>query len=177
MNGEKFKSYMYVSTESEAITLNVRLQSLHSTGRNKEATQSLGRYKRSSYLVWKQEQLGYKAGPRFLLALLSDSLKNRIETQICVPLQLILYAITFPSCTNIKFSIYPSSPLRSLWNIGPQQFSHPSSCWGFYKLNFFTETGLLALCFNPQPGGPGLHIYIPWKLGGPVIPPGTEYPF
>jgi hypothetical protein len=25
--------------------------------------------------------------------------------------------------------------------------------------------------------GPGLHIYIPWRLGGPVIPPGTEYPF
>jgi hypothetical protein len=24
---------------------------------------------------------------------------------------------------------------------------------------------------NPQPGGPGLHIYIPWRLGGPVIAP------
>jgi hypothetical protein len=36
---------------------------------------------------------------------------------------------------------------------------------------------LLALCSNPQPGGLGLHIYIPWRLGGPVIPPGTEYPF
>jgi hypothetical protein len=32
---------------------------------------------------------------------------------------------------------------------------------------------LVALCSNPQPGGPGLHIYILWKLGGPVIPPGT----
>jgi hypothetical protein len=29
---------------------------------------------------------------------------------------------------------------------------------------------LLALCSNPEPGGPGLHIYIPWRLGGPVIP-------
>jgi hypothetical protein len=26
---------------------------------------------------------------------------------------------------------------------------------------FFTKTGLLALCSNPQPGGPGLHIYTP----------------
>jgi hypothetical protein len=42
---------------------------------------------------------------------------------------------------------------------------------------FFIETGLLALCSNPQPGEPCLHIYIPWRLGGPVIPPGTEYPF
>jgi hypothetical protein len=41
----------------------------------------------------------------------------------------------------------------------------------------FIETGLLSLCSNPQPGGPGLHIYIPWRLGGPVLPPGTEYPF
>jgi hypothetical protein len=36
---------------------------------------------------------------------------------------------------------------------------------------------MLALCSNPQPEGSGLHIYIPWRLGGLVIPPGTEYPF
>jgi hypothetical protein len=29
----------------------------------------------------------------------------------------------------------------------------------------------------PQPGGPGPHIYIPQEQGGPVIPPGTEFPF
>ncbi|XP_069685848.1 protein phosphatase 2A catalytic subunit B-like [Periplaneta americana] len=23
---------------------------------------------------------------------------------------------------------------------------------------------------NPQPGGPGLHIYVPWRQGGPAIP-------
>jgi hypothetical protein len=42
---------------------------------------------------------------------------------------------------------------------------------------FFIKTGLLALCSNPQPGGASLHIYIPWRLGGPIIPPGTGYPF
>jgi hypothetical protein len=42
---------------------------------------------------------------------------------------------------------------------------------------FFIETGLLALCSNPQPGGQGLNIYIPWRIGGPVIPSGTEYIF
>ena len=25
---------------------------------------------------------------------------------------------------------------------------------------------------QPQTGGPGLHIYIPWRQGGPAIPPG-----
>jgi hypothetical protein len=28
----------------------------------------------------------------------------------------------------------------------------------------------------PQPEGPGFHIYIPQEQGGPVIPPGTEFP-
>jgi hypothetical protein len=29
----------------------------------------------------------------------------------------------------------------------------------------------------PQPGGPGLRIYIPKEQGGSVIPPGTGFPF
>jgi hypothetical protein len=29
----------------------------------------------------------------------------------------------------------------------------------------------------PQPGGPGSRIYIPEEQGGPVIPPGTGFPF
>jgi hypothetical protein len=29
----------------------------------------------------------------------------------------------------------------------------------------------------PQPGRPGPHIYIPQERGGPVIPPGTWFPF
>jgi hypothetical protein len=29
----------------------------------------------------------------------------------------------------------------------------------------------------PQPGGPGHRIYIPQEQGGPVIPPGTGFPF
>jgi hypothetical protein len=29
----------------------------------------------------------------------------------------------------------------------------------------------------PQPGGPGPRIYIPEEQGGPVIPPGTRFPF
>jgi hypothetical protein len=30
---------------------------------------------------------------------------------------------------------------------------------------------------SPQPGGPGSHIYIPQEQVGPIIPPGTGFPF
>jgi hypothetical protein len=36
---------------------------------------------------------------------------------------------------------------------------------------------LLSHLRLPQPGGPGSRIYIPLEQGGPVIPPGTEFPF
>jgi hypothetical protein len=52
---------------------------------------------------------------------------------------------------------------------------------GYHILGFLTvyflQGGVVSPTPNPQPGGPDLHIYIPWRLGGPVIPPGIEYPF
>jgi hypothetical protein len=36
---------------------------------------------------------------------------------------------------------------------------------------------LLSLMRLPQPGGPGSRIYIPQEQSGPVIPPGTGFPF
>jgi hypothetical protein len=36
---------------------------------------------------------------------------------------------------------------------------------------------LLSQIRGPQPGGPGPRIYIPRVQGGPVIPPGTGFPF
>jgi hypothetical protein len=47
---------------------------------------------------------------------------------------------------------------------------------GFLTVDFFRGR-VVSPTPNPQHGGPGLHIYIPWRLGGPVIPPGAEYPF
>jgi hypothetical protein len=47
---------------------------------------------------------------------------------------------------------------------------------GFLTIDFF-RGGVVNPTPNPQPGGPGLHIYILWRLDGPVILPGTEYPF
>jgi hypothetical protein len=36
---------------------------------------------------------------------------------------------------------------------------------------------LLSHLRPPQPGGPGSRIYIPQEQSGPVIPPGTRFPF
>jgi hypothetical protein len=36
---------------------------------------------------------------------------------------------------------------------------------------------LLSHLGLPQPGGPGPRIYIPLEQSGPVIPPGTGFPF
>jgi hypothetical protein len=69
-----------------------------------------------------------------------------------------------------------TSPLRFHWNIGPQQvFKADVEVSVAFK--FFIETGLLALCSNHQPGGPGLHIYIPWRMGDQLYPqaPGTNF--
>jgi hypothetical protein len=85
-----------------------------------------------------------------------------------------LFPSVFRTKSLYKFLTITPPPLRSHWNIGPQQLSVVEVS---VALNFFTETGLIALWSNPQPGRPGLHIYIPWRRGGPVIPPGTEYPF
>jgi hypothetical protein len=56
---------------------------------------------------------------------------------------------------------------------GPRQHSHsrvrvPRDSW-----SYFTVSELIL----PKPGGLGPRIYIPQEQGGPVIPPGTGFPF
>jgi hypothetical protein len=46
----------------------------------------------------------------------------------------------------------------------------------FLTVEFF-RGGVVSPTPNLQPGGQSLHIYIPWRLSGPIIPPETEYPF
>jgi hypothetical protein len=56
---------------------------------------------------------------------------------------------------------------------GPRQCSH-SWVW------VLQDSGPYLIVSNsrlPQPGGLGPHIYIPQEQGGPVIPPGTGFPF
>jgi hypothetical protein len=51
----------------------------------------------------------------------------------------------------------------------------------FTSLDFatiiFLQSKVVSLESNPRPGGPGLSIYVTQGQGGPVIPPGTEFPF
>jgi hypothetical protein len=56
---------------------------------------------------------------------------------------------------------------------GPLQRSHswvrvPRDSWPYFTLSYWRL---------PQPGGPGPRIHIPQEQGGPVIPPGTGFPF
>jgi hypothetical protein len=42
---------------------------------------------------------------------------------------------------------------------------------------FFLQSNVISLAFNFQPGGPGPCIYVFQWQRGPVIPPGTRFPF
>jgi hypothetical protein len=46
-----------------------------------------------------------------------------------------------------------------------------------HKSLFFLQGGVVSPTPNPQPGGPGLRIYVPWRQGGPAVPPGTGFLF
>jgi hypothetical protein len=99
-------------------------------------------------------------------------------------LSAILHNVFFPTCHffQIKsyriftYLLYQSSSF-SLEHRASTTFSSDAVAEVSIAFKFSIETGLVVLCSNPQPGGPGLHIYIPRRLGGPVIPPGTGYPF
>jgi hypothetical protein len=58
---------------------------------------------------------------------------------------------------------------------GPHQRSHswvwvPQDSWSYIRVT-------VSASRLPQPQGQGPHIYIPQEQGGPVIPPGTGFPF
>jgi hypothetical protein len=56
---------------------------------------------------------------------------------------------------------------------GPRQRSHSWVWVPRYSWPYFTISDLRLT----QPGGPGPPFYIPQEQGGPVIPPGTRFPF
>jgi hypothetical protein len=56
---------------------------------------------------------------------------------------------------------------------GPRQRSHSQVSVPRYSRPYFTGSDSRL----PQPGGPGLHIYISQEQGDPVITPGTGFPF
>jgi hypothetical protein len=101
----------------------------------------------------------------------------RKETELTLPLRLKLQRVKLKHRGSEKNKWSGLLWGTFLWNKAHEETK--CSYWGRAHNSWLLLLllGLLVLCSNPQPGGPGLHIYIPWRLGGPVIPPGTEYPF
>jgi hypothetical protein len=67
----------------------------------------------------------------------------------------------------------PSLGLGILRNLLPLKIA--KFLGGFSTI--FLQGRVVSTTPNPHPGGPGLCIYIPQRQDGPVIPPGTGYPF
>jgi hypothetical protein len=57
-----------------------------------------------------------------------------------------------------------------------RKLDHPVFTLDFATVFFFTEQGRQP-CVQPHPGGSELCIYVPQWQGGPVIPPGSGFPF
>jgi hypothetical protein len=68
----------------------------------------------------------------------------------------IFKSFSFPGCYELDH------PVFIVWI---------SQQWFFYRARSST------LCPTPQSGGPGPYIYVPQWQRGPVIPPGTGFPF
>jgi hypothetical protein len=71
---------------------------------------------------------------------------------------------------------------RSLWRENGSAVYN--CCWSLTAQSFLgpSPAGLVTIFYclrfeTPQPGGPGPRISIPQEQGGPVIPPGTGFPF
>jgi hypothetical protein len=95
------------------------------------------------------------------------------EPAIPVPDRSILLLRWFYSPMRTSASLMDFSQSTLLFKSGWLFRGHILS---FLTVDLFLG-GVVSPTPNPQPGGPGLYIYIPWRLGGPVIPPATEYPF
>jgi hypothetical protein len=62
-----------------------------------------------------------------------------------------------------------------IWLYSPS-WALASPIWDFVTIAFL-RGWIVSPEPNPQPRGPGLRIYDPWRQGGPAKYPGTGYPF
>jgi hypothetical protein len=60
-----------------------------------------------------------------------------------------------------------------------RKFCQIASGFHFFVFSgsIFLQSKVSSLAFNPKPGGQCLCIYVPQERGGPVIHPGTGFPF
>jgi hypothetical protein len=105
------------------------------------------------------------------------------RTSVIQPVTSSLHWLVYSGSSFILLLRWLYSPMRTFASLMDFSQSSLLTIWLFrgHILSFLTvdffRSGVVSPTHNPQPEGPGLHIYIPWRLGGPVIPPGTEYPF
>jgi hypothetical protein len=80
------------------------------------------------------------------------------------------------SCRNVPVwnlrSYFCGAPSLMRGRVCNLQCNHP-----LIRVTQTRNHTLLSHLRLPQPGGPGSRIYIPQGQGGPVIPPGTGFPF
>jgi hypothetical protein len=106
----------------------------------------------------------------------SGTHKNYVTRLTCISYFLFLLpnyihpASSFSS--SYSLALQPGVGFSLLHNTPP----FGGSSEGFVIIILFW-CGVVSPTPNPQPRGSGLHIYISWRLGVPVIVPGTEYPF
>jgi hypothetical protein len=54
---------------------------------------------------------------------------------------------------------------------------HEVSTYLDFTTIIFLQSKVISLVSNPEPGEPGPCIYVPQWQGGPIIPPGSGFPF
>jgi hypothetical protein len=93
------------------------------------------------------------------------------------PLRLTI-SIFFFQLSTCGYSPYVTSSLTKGWVCCLQLLLALSSAVILRSESHGTHDHILqSQIQDPQPGGPGPHIYIPQEQGGPVIPPGSGIPF
>jgi hypothetical protein len=78
---------------------------------------------------------------------------------------------------RVSWSVAPSLTRGWVCNLLVQLFLVLARAVTLGSKSCRTHDHILLSHERPQPGGPGPHIYIPQEQGGPVITPGTGFPF
>jgi hypothetical protein len=136
------------------------------------------RHRALTWADWIQSTLSHPISVRFIL--ISSHLRLGLPSSLepsCFPTK-ILYA--FLSGWYFSRSYHHRQNSR-FWAIAFLrrfcQICRPSSFHFLDFAIFFLQSKAVSLAFNPQPGGPGLCIYVPQSQGGQIISPGSGFSF
>jgi hypothetical protein len=79
MNGDRIMNSVHIHIQKGAVVMNVRVQSVHWTGKNEKAVESLGQHNWFQNLISSSEHLEYETGQRILFAINYSSLGNYVS--------------------------------------------------------------------------------------------------